>query len=89
MFKKYQEEQESQRLKGKELKKRIEVNSQSFDNAAKWIELIKQYRNIQELDTTIVNELIEKILIYEVKKENSKRTQKIEIYYRFIGKASD
>jgi hypothetical protein len=33
MFKKYQEEQETQRLKEKELKKHIEANSQSFDNA--------------------------------------------------------
>lgn len=89
MFKKYQEEQETQRLNEKELKKRIEANSQSFDNVAKWIDLIKQYGNIQELDATIVNELIEKILIHEAKKENGKRTQKIEIYYRFIGKASD
>ena len=89
MFKKYQGEQETQRNKEKELKKLIEANSQSFDNAAKWIELIKQYSNIQGLDATIVNELIEKILIHEATRENGKRTQKIEIYYRFIGKASD
>ena len=48
-------------------KKRIETNSQSFDNAAKWIELIKQYSNIQEIDSIIVNELVEKILIHEAK----------------------
>jgi len=89
MFKKYQKEQETQRLREKELIARIEANSQSVDNASKWIELIKQYVDIQELDSIIVNELIEKILIHEAKKENGKRIQKIEIYYRFIGKASD
>ncbi|MCI8726288.1 MAG: DUF4368 domain-containing protein, partial [Hungatella sp.] len=35
----------------------------------------------------LLNALIEKILVHEASKdENGNRVQKVEIYYRFIGK---
>ena len=44
-----------------------------------------KYADLQELDTSIVNELCEKILVHEAQRVDGVRTQKIEIYYRFIG----
>ncbi|MBQ4580729.1 MAG: DUF4368 domain-containing protein, partial [Clostridia bacterium] len=60
---------------------------QTTENTAKWMELIKRYVNPTALTAEMLNELIEKIVIHEATKgEGGQRTQKIEIYYRFVGK---
>ena len=57
------------------------------DDAEKWVELIKQYSNPTELTTELLNSLIEKIVVHEaVKSPDGCRKQKVDIYYRFIGK---
>ena len=55
------------------------------DNGKKWIDLIAKYKDLQELDAPIINELCEKILIHESEKIDGKRTQRIEIFDRFVG----
>ncbi len=48
---------------------------------------MKRYANPTELTAELLNTLIEKITVHEaVKLENGFREQKIEIYYRFVGK---
>ena len=55
--------------------------------AEKWIELIKEYSVPKELTASLLNAMIEKILIHEATtNEDNERIQEIEIYYRFIGK---
>lgn len=53
----------------------------------KEIELaIARYENFDELTTTMINEFVEKIIIYEVERKGSQQSkQKIEIYFNFIG----
>ena len=42
------------------------------------------------LTAPILNELIEKIVVHKATKDkDGKRIQKIEIYYRFVGKIDD
>ena len=56
-------------------------------DAEKWVELIKQYSNPTELTTELLNTLIEKIVVHEaLKSPDGCRKQKVDIYYRFIGK---
>jgi len=85
MFARYQKEQEQLSVRVQELKKRLCLIGETRDNSRRWIELIAKYKDLQELDAPIINELCEKILIHEPEKINGKRTQKIEIFYRFIG----
>lgn len=60
---------------------------QEMIGAEKWIELIKENAVQKELTATLLNTMIEKILIHAPAiDENGERTQEIEIYYRFIGK---
>ncbi len=60
---------------------------QTEADAEKWIALIKQYSDPDQLDATILNTLIEKIVVHEAQKlPDGTREQEIEIYYRFIGK---
>ena len=55
------------------------------DNISKFVSIIEKYRNLQSLDEATVIELIDKIVVYEREKVDGKKTQKIDIYYNFIG----
>lgn len=85
MFSKYQSEQESLKTFADELSNRLTSLNEVKDSCEKWIDLIAKYSDLQELDSEIVNELCEKILIYEPTKGDGRRTQRIEIFYRFVG----
>jgi antitoxin component YwqK of YwqJK toxin-antitoxin module len=54
-------------------------------NSYQFTKLIKQYTEITELTAPLLKELIDKIVIYQSEMMNGKRTQRINIYYRFIG----
>lgn len=70
-----------------EYQERIKQTAQGKEHAEKWISLIRKYTPLTELTAPLLNELIEKIVVHEATKdENGNRTQKIDIYYRFIGK---
>jgi hypothetical protein len=55
-------------------------------NIQEFTELIEKYIDTQELDSAIVHELIEKIVVHQAQRIDGQRTQQIDIYYRFIGK---
>lgn len=87
LFEKYQKEQQELEEKILLLKKKLSEAEQSADDAERWVCELKKYGTPTELTAELLNALIEKILVHEaVKDENGKRTQEIELYYRFIGK---
>ena len=60
---------------------------QTVDDAKKWIAVVKQYSEPTDLTAELLNNMIEKIVIHEaIKHDGGFREQKIEIYYRFVGK---
>lgn len=62
---------------------KIEEVQSGIDN---FLPLIKQYTDITELNTYILNELIEKIIIHEKEPmPDGTKSQRVDIYYRFIG----
>ena len=50
-----------------------------------FIREIRQYATIQELDEGILNRLISRILVGEVKKVDGEKFQEIKIIYNFVG----
>lgn len=52
-----------------------------------FIEQIRQYEAITELDEGILNHLIDKILIGDAKKVNGEKVQEVRIFYNFVGEA--
>ena len=63
----------------------IETREEMDDNLDQFLALVKKYVEIPELTTTIVNELIKKIIVYAPDKSNGKRTQRIKIIFNFLG----
>ena len=84
---KYQSEQAELSDRIETLKADLSAVKQTEADAEKWIALIKQYSDPDQLDATILNTLIEKIVVHEAEKdETGTRTQDVDIFYRFVGK---
>ena len=84
---KYQAEQAELTEKIEKITAELSEVSQTEADAEKWITLVKQYSDPKELDATLLNALIEKIVVHEAEKdEYGLRTQDVDIYYRFVGK---
>jgi hypothetical protein len=80
-------ESEQKELKGKitDTKARIaEVQADNL-NFERFAGIVRKYTDITELAPEMLNELIEKIVVYECEYENGERAQKIEVYYNFVG----
>lgn len=83
---KYQEEQEQLEAKITALNSQLETAREQVVNTEKWVDLVKQYTDLNELTADVLNGMIEKILIHEaVKDSEGNRVQEIEIFYRFVG----
>ncbi|MCC8014886.1 MAG: DUF4368 domain-containing protein [Eubacterium sp.] len=82
-------ETEETRLKNRmtELHESLAQQTRQSKSAKEFADLIEQYAPVKELDETLLNTLIEKIVVYETEND-SERTMPIEIYYRFIGKTT-
>ena len=82
-----------------ELKERIAALQAEQDkaqeasaNAEKFLSVVHKYISFEELTPTLLREFVEKIVVHEAtaldgKKRSKQRTQAIEIYYSFVGKA--
>lgn len=55
-------------------------------SAARFLKLVGGYSNAEEMTTLMLNEFVEKIIVHERdRKGSADTTQKIEIYFNFIG----
>ncbi len=83
---KYQQEQDELHELVETLSAKLQEEKEGASNKGKWIALIKQYTDPQELTAPLLNALIEKILIHESVETEDGKEQEVEIFYRFIGK---
>ena len=81
----YEKEQKELKEKVNELTIALDKNEQEEFDLTTFIGKVRKYTNIKELTPEIINELIDKILVYEKTKLNGKRYQQIDIYYAGVG----
>ena len=88
LSKKYEEEQLDIRDKINTIEQDIQNISSSETDCNRFINAISQYDNFEEITPYMVNELIDKIVIHEREQRGAivNYTQKVEIYFSFIGK---
>ena len=55
-------------------------------NADRFFEIIRKYADITELTAPILNELIDRIVIYEKEEIDGEAVQNVVIFYKFAGK---
>lgn len=83
--KRYDDEQIALKKKISALQAEIDAEEKSKHSAASFLQTVKKYTNIQELTPTILNELVEKIVVYQAEGTGKGRTQRLEIHYNFVG----
>lgn len=54
-----------------------------------FIKEIRQYATIKELDEAVLNRLVDRILIGEVRKEGRQKYQEVKIIYNFVGEIQE
>ena len=52
----------------------------------RFLQLADRYSDLQELDASTVNELIDKIVIHSPEKIGGKKHVTIEVYFTYVGK---
>ncbi|MDL2231965.1 recombinase family protein [Ruminococcaceae bacterium OttesenSCG-928-L11] len=54
--------------------------------ADKFIEIVSKYTDFSELTPAMINEFVDRVVVYEADKSSGEREQKVDIYLNFIGK---
>jgi len=86
LLKGYEPEQESLRVSNEEKSNKIIEASSKTKNVNQFMNIIRRYTNIKALDAKMLNEFIDKVVVYELVYEETLRKQQIDIHYKFIGK---
>ena len=80
-----EQEQEENQCRLQELMRMLQQSDAQESEVRTFIREIRQYATIQELDETVLNRLISRILVGEVKKVDGQKVQKVRIVYNFVG----
>ena len=83
---KYQKEQLEIEARLKEVTETLNESYEKSQGIRDFLSLIRNYQGLKELDATVANALIDKILVSEREKmADGTVRQEIKIYYKFIG----
>jgi hypothetical protein len=85
MLAEYDAEQAELRQTIADLQTAIDGYAADSVRADRFIEIVRRYTEFPELNATLLNEFVEKVVIFEADKSSGKRVQKVEIHLSFIG----
>ncbi len=85
MFAEYEAEQANLEKQIENNQNELETIRQNKQDSSAWLNIIKDYADIQELDRIVLSELIDKITVGESIENYGEKRVNITIYYRFIG----
>lgn len=82
----YEEEQFGLKERKGQLTEMITRAESAYENIESFLPLIQRYTDINELNAHILNDLVQKIVVYE-KTDNpdGSKSQRVDIHYKFIG----
>lgn len=81
----YENEQNELKLKRNDLKDKIESEEKKTQSTNQFLETIRKYENVTELNRAMLVELIDSIYVYQAEGTGKEKTQKVEINYRFLA----
>lgn len=80
-----EQEQEANRKRIQELALVMHRTDEQESDVRTFVQEVRKYATIQELDEAVLNRLISKILVGEVRKVDGQRFQEVKIVYNFVG----
>lgn len=81
----YENEQKELTHKRDDLKKRIIAEEKKTQSTNQFLETIRKYETVTELNRSMLVELIDSIYVYQAEGTGKDRKQKVEINYRFLA----
>ena len=81
----YEKEQIEIEEKINALNEVIKSNKENDINAENFVETIKNYADITELNAAMLNTLIDKIVVHEAEVIDGDKVQRLDVYYKFVG----
>ena len=85
LMKQYDEEQEELETKIEAMKKAFAEEKVSTVDIKRFISLIRKCKEPTEISDLMFHELIDKIVVYEAEGGGKARTQKVDIYFNYVG----
>ncbi len=86
---KYEDEQQELKVRIGKCSAALEQEHENTVNVDRFLALVRKYTRIEELTPELLNLFIKKIVIHAPDKSSGKRTQKVDIYYNFIGETPE
>ena len=83
-----EQEQEANQKRLQDLMLMMRHSDEQENEVRTFIKEIRRYATIEELDEAVLNRLISKILVSEVKKIDGQKVQEVRIIYNFVGEIS-
>jgi len=80
-----EQEQEQNQRRMQELTQMMRQSDGQENDVKTFIKEIRQYATVKELDEAVLNRLIDRILIGELRKEGKQKYQEVKIIYNFVG----
>ena len=80
-----EQEQADNKARMQAITDELRTASDTEDDVRRFIGEIQEYASITELDETILNRLIDKIIISAVEVIDGEKVQKVRIIYNFVG----
>ena len=81
----YENEQKEITQRREDLKTKIGAEENKTKNTNQFLETIRKYENVTELNRSMLCELIDSIYVYQAEGTGKERKQKVEINYRFLA----
>lgn len=81
----YESEQKEIAKRQKELKDKIGAEEAKTKSTNQFLDTIRKYENVTELNRSMLCELIDSIYVYQAEGTGKNRTQRVEINYRFLA----
>ena len=80
-----EQEQEANQKRLRDLLLMMRHSDEQENEVRTFIKEIRRYAAIEKLDEAVLNRLISKILVGEVKKIDGQKVQEVRIVYNFVG----
>ena len=81
----YENEQKELTQKRNELKEKIRAEEKKTRSTNQFLETIRKYEKVTELNRSMLVELIDSIYVYQAEGTGKDRKQRVEINYRFLA----
>lgn len=86
LIKQYEVEQKELEHKIEQLNMQVKDQNQNERDTTKFLQLVRKYTQMQELNFEIIQEFIEKIVVEHREIINGVKHQKVHIYYKCLGR---